>query len=143
MCCDGGMLLSESETSIVDATKYCPECNAELNSNAEICTKCGLILPSTTKFQSPSAPFTIPTPLRINGKNHILAAILTWIFMPVGYWYVKRLKRGIIVSLATLIIGSSIWITGTYIMVAIAIYDVYRLAKNESAPLDFLNRWGL
>jgi hypothetical protein len=30
-----------------------------------------------------------------------------------------------------------------FIILAIAIYDAYKLARNEPAPFDILNRWNL
>jgi hypothetical protein len=140
----GGILLAEMNTNTVDSTMFCPECNAELNPKLGVCTKCGFILPSAPKVPSQPMPFTKTSTPQISGRNTAIAALLTWIFMPVGYWYVKRLKRGMVVFLATIIIAIVIgqtWVVG--IMILVAIFDVYRLSRNKPAPFDFLNRWGL
>lgn len=63
--------------------------------------------------------------------------------MPLGYWYVKRLKRGLAVLLIALTIGILVGEWGVYIMMLAATYDAYKLAKKESAPFDFLGRVGL
>ncbi len=139
--------MDESSTGIMESTIFCPECNTELKPDSEICTNCGLILPST-KLQSFSSPSTVssfkpPISSAASGRNSLIAVILTLLFLPAGYWYVKRMKRGILVFLVSLIILSLEWTMAAFVVFCIAIYDVYRLAKNESAPLDFLNRWGL
>lgn len=139
--------MDESSASVMESTIFCPECNTELKPDSEICTNCGLILPSA-KLQSFSTPSTIssfehPISSHASGRKSLIAVILTLLFLPAGYWYVKRIKRGILVFLMSLIALSLEWTMAAFIVFCIAIYDVYRLAKNESAPLDFLNRWGL
>jgi len=135
--CLGGISLAEQEAI---AGKTCSDCGAELSPGAEICTKCGLIQSSTVSpIKENNTPPIEPT----KERNPVIAAVLTLILIPAGYWYVKRLKRGLIVFLIALIIGILAGEWGVYIIAAIAIYDVYRLAKKESASLDFLGRWGL
>jgi CDP-diglyceride synthetase len=68
---------------------------------------------------------------------------LAFFFIPLGYWYVRRLKRGIVVFLIILIIGGLVWNIAAYVLYIIAIYEVYKIAKDESTPFGFLNLWGL
>jgi hypothetical protein len=118
-------------TSIEPArsTKFSPECGIELNSKAEICPKCGVRQPTGQQ--------------QIVGKSPVIAVILTLLILPVGYWYIGRLKRGIVVTLIGLVLGALTGGIGGFIVLAVALYDAYKLVKNEPAPFDFLNRWDL
>jgi hypothetical protein len=77
------------------------------------------------------------------GKNPALAAILTLIILPVGYIYVEKLKRGLVVTIIGVVLGIITFSIGSFIILAIAIYDTYKIAKREPAPFDILNRWNL
>jgi hypothetical protein len=134
--------LVEQATMEGRTNKLCPDCGAELHPEAEICTRCGYIQSATiSPIKGEKAP--PPQPHQFKEKNPIIAIVLTLIFMPLGYWYIKRLKRWAIVFFVTLVMAVLVGEWGAYIMAMIAVYDTYRLAKNKSAPFDFLGRWGL
>jgi hypothetical protein len=146
----GGIILAEQGESIEDVTSSCPECGAKLKSNAEICTKCGLIQPFAKQKSVPeassSSSSSVSTISKANEKRPLLALLLAFFFLPAGYWYVKRLKRFVVIFVVALLIGELIGDIGVFIamlLFLVAVYDVYKLAKNESAPFDFLRKWGL
>ena len=74
-------------------------------------------------------------------KNPIIAVILNLIIAGLGHVYLGRPKRGIVLFLLTVVVAvvsSGIgWIVG----VILCSYDAYQLAKNKTAPFDFLDRY--
>ena len=80
---------------------------------------------------------------KVSGKNPIVAAILTLLFIPLGYFYIGRLKRGIVVTIIAIVLGALTFGICGFVALVVAIYDAYKLAINEPAPLDILNKWNL
>jgi RNA polymerase subunit RPABC4/transcription elongation factor Spt4 len=115
-------------------TKFCSECGSEINAKAELCPKCGT-MQSVTSRNSSSSP--------IIGKNPMTAALLTFLIFIVGYLYIGRLKRGVVVMIISIVITAVTGGIGYLVMMPLAMYDTYKLASNEPAPYDILNKWDL
>jgi len=75
-------------------------------------------------------------------KSPTTAVIMGLLGLLPGYWYIGRLwKRGVVVIILGLLL--SFTGIGVFIVWGAGIYDIYKLAKNEPAPFDILNKWDL
>lgn len=109
-------------------SKFCVHCGEKIDLNAEVCIKCGV---KQVKQKGGST----------GEKSPVTAAILALIAPIFGYLYLGPWKRGLVV-LAMAFIGLLILgLFGAFIVNCVAAYDVYKCAKNEPAPFDFLNSW--
>ena len=102
-------------------TKFCSNCGAEIDINAEICPKCGVRVGA---FITRDAP--------IARKNPMLAAILSFLWAGLGQFYNGDIGKGFIFSSITFI--SWIFIMSLLPVLLIpfwvyAIYDAYAVAK--------------
>ena len=111
------------------STRICPNCGAEIPSDASFCPKCGISLADTTSTQSPSVgtgqPVVQP---QVQRKDPILAAILSLILAGLGQIYVGATRRGIIYLIITIVLYVIFFPAGL-IFAIYTIYDAYKLAK--------------
>ncbi|WP_457548785.1 zinc-ribbon domain-containing protein [Archaeoglobus sp.] len=113
---------------------FCPKCGTENKDDSKFCVKCGAPLPQSKKVEAQ----------QVSGKSPIIAAILNFIWIGLGYLYLGiKEVRGIpafgyvIIGLVLVIIGffiSPIRIIGFIISVILAI-DAYQKAKGEKGFL--------
>ena len=124
-------------------TRFCANCDVELDNNAAFCTNCGARIDKNVEF-SPNRDVRQARQIgSVSEKSTAAAVILTALIPPLGYWYIGRLKRGIIVALMGFVVGILTSGVGGIVFYTLAIYDVYKLVKNEPALFDSLNRWNL
>ena len=97
--------------------KFCSNCGAEIDKNAEICPKCGVRIVGSSSAKSP-----------------VLAAILSFLFAGVGQIYNGETGKGIVfvsielISLIVTIILPLLLILFIPFWIY-AIYDAYKVAK--------------
>jgi TM2 domain-containing membrane protein YozV/ribosomal protein S27AE len=116
----------------VRTTKFCPECGAAIKIKAETCPQCGKDQQVVQTSQSQLQP---------TSKNPIIAAILNLIIAGLGHVYIGRAKRGIILFLLTMLVAAISSGLGWILGVIVCSYDVYQLAQNKPAPLDFIDEY--
>jgi TM2 domain-containing membrane protein YozV len=107
---------------------FCHNCGAEIDINAEICPKCGV-------RQRVSAP------IAAREKSPIIAAILSFLLAGVGEMYAGKMRRGIVILLAGVILAAISMGVGYFLIWLLSIYDAYKLAKGEPSPLDFIDQY--
>lgn len=112
-------------------TKFCQNCGAEIDKNAEICPKCGVRV-------APPPPSVASVQTR-ERKSPGLAAVLSVIFIGLGQIYNGQIGKGIgfliigivFVALMIVLIGFILyplfWIYN--------IYDAYKTAENMNAGI--------
>lgn len=101
-------------------TKFCSNCGAEIDKNAEICPKCGV------RIKAP--PST---------KNPVLAAILSFLCAGLGQIYNREIGKGIIFISIELISLIIMGIAPLLLLLFIpfwfyAIYDAYKVANKSN-----------
>lgn len=111
----------------MEETKFCPNCGAEIDINAEICPKCGVRVMEAPK-SAPRTEYVVR-----NEKNAGLAAVLSFFIPGLGQIYNGEIGKGLlliilsffaailIIVLIGMIIYPLIWIYG--------IYDAYNTAN--------------
>ncbi len=62
-------------------TKFCPNCGAEIDKNAEICPKCGV---------------RVMVPTYVEKKSTGIAAVLSFVFVGLGQIYNGQIGKGIL-----------------------------------------------
>ena len=141
MCPKCGVM--QNKKPIGKSKIFCYNCGAEIDINAVICPSCGVTQKTGGGFvQRISGSTTEELRSEPIDKDPKLAAILGLLGgLIIGYWYIGLLKRGIVVTLLMLL--SWFTVIGGVIVYAVGVYDIYKLAKNEPAPFDILNKWDL
>ena len=113
---------------------FCPKCGTENKENSKFCVKCGAPLPQSKKVKAQY----------VTGKNPIIAAILNFILIGLGYLYLGLKEvRGIptfgyvIIGLILGILGFFIFPIGIigFIIAVILAIDAYQKAKGEQGIL--------
>ncbi len=117
---------------------FCPRCGTENKEGAKYCVKCGLTLQKLTLQK------TTQQKAEMSDKNPAIAAILNFLIIGVGYWYLNLEEvRGIPVwgyIVGGLILGVAefflpvLGIPGFIISVLLAI-DAYQKAQGEQGFL--------
>jgi TM2 domain-containing membrane protein YozV len=103
-------------------TVYCRECGAEIRREAEICPECGV-----RQRPPPSSP---AVEAAFDGRNPLVAAILSAVFPGLGHVYAREIERGIVVAVAFLLAGASLFfVVGIVLVPAIWLYAIYDAAK--------------
>ncbi|MCJ7443669.1 MAG: zinc ribbon domain-containing protein [Methanotrichaceae archaeon] len=143
----------------VRTTKHCLNCNAEIDINAAMCPKCGVMQNKRPAGKSKMFCHNCGAEIDINAeicpkcgvrqksggvsttgeKSPIVAAVLSFLIPGLGQMYVGKMKRGLVLLAAALLL----LVTGVgYIVVMIAsIYDAYKLAEGEPGPLAFIDQY--
>ncbi len=111
--------------------KYCTNCSAEIDIKAEICPKCGVRQPGGMGFAG--------------GKSPAIAALLSFLVVGLGQIYAGKLKRGIVLFAACVIlISASFLVLPMFAAFACwigSIYDAYKIAQGEPGPLSFIDEY--
>ncbi|MBN2367147.1 MAG: zinc-ribbon domain-containing protein [Calditrichaeota bacterium] len=109
----------------VKTTKFCSNCGAEIDRNAEICPKCGVRVSAA------------PQPTEI--KNPAIAAILSFLFTGLGQIYNGQIEKGILFIIIGIILAISMLILIGIILFPLFwlynIYDAYTSAKQINAGI--------
>ena len=104
------------------ATKFCSNCGAEIDKEAEICPKCGV---------------RVKLPIRAEIKSAGLAAVLSFVIPGLGQIYNGQIGWGILLVILASIFGLlSIVLIGLpfyLILWVYSIYDAYRTAQKINA----------
>ncbi|MFT4884914.1 MAG: TM2 domain-containing membrane protein YozV [Natronomonas sp.] len=108
----------ESETTV-----YCRECGAEIRRAAEICPECGV------RQRSPPASSAVESLL--NGRNPLVAAVLSAAFPGLGHIYAREIDTGLFFGVAFLLAVLSLTVLVGFVLVpAIWLYAMYDAAKS-------------
>jgi TM2 domain-containing membrane protein YozV len=106
---------------------YCRECGAEIRRASEICPECGV-------RQRPTGVPALETAL--DGRNPLVAAVLSAIFPGLGHVYAREIERGVLFAALFLAAGVSLFfLVGIVLVPAVwlyAIYDAARAAQRRS-----------
>jgi TM2 domain-containing membrane protein YozV len=105
---------------------FCHNCGAEIDINALLCPKCGV-------------EQKVGVPIAAGEKSVFIAAVLSFLLAGVGEMYVGKMRRGIVILLAALLLSWTM--IGYPIIWLLSIYDAYKLAKGEPGPLDFIDQY--
>lgn len=102
--------------------RSCPQCEATIHVDAEICPNCGIRL---RKTQS------------VSHKNEGMAAVLSFLFCGLGQIYNGQIGKGIVFCIIGLIMGFSIFLLVGLVLYPIFwiynIFDAYNTAKKINA----------
>ncbi|MFC7165985.1 zinc ribbon domain-containing protein [Halospeciosus flavus] len=110
-------MASEKRTETV----YCRECGAEIRRAAEICPECGV-------RQRP--PPSTATESLFDGRNPLVAAILSAIFPGLGHIYAREVEMGLFFAVSFLLAVLSLFVfVGVVLVPAIWLYALYDAAK--------------
>ena len=124
-----------SDTEPVAETKFCTDCGAEINRDAEICPECGVRQESTSGSSSSGE------------KESGISAVLSFLLPGVGQLYNGQVSRGaivfvgwmiwefvaFIVTTLTLGIFFLIWVPVELFVHVVAAYDAYDQAEKINA----------
>lgn len=101
-------------------TVYCRECGAEIKRAAEICPECGVRQrPPSTAVES-----------LLDGRDPLVAALLSALFPGLGHIYARRIERGLAFALLFLLAMLSLVVVIGFVLVpAVWLYAIYDAAK--------------
>lgn len=103
-------------------TVYCRECGAELRRVAEICPECGV--------RQRSPPASLPVESLLDGRNPLVAALLSALFPGLGHVYARDIDTGLFFAVAFLLAVLSLVVAIGFVLVpAIWLYAIYDAAK--------------
>ena len=103
-------------------TVYCRECGAEIRRAAEICPECGV-------RQRPP-PSSVPVANLLDGRNPLVAALLSALFPGLGHVYVRDIDTGLFFAVSFLLaVLSLVVVVGFVLVPAIWLYAIYDAAK--------------
>lgn len=106
----------------VEETVYCRECGAEIRRAAEICPECGV-----RQRSPPSSPAVEEL---LDGRNPLIAAVLSAIFPGLGHIYARDIDTGLFFGVAFLLAVLSLTVLIGFVLVpAIWLYAIYDSAK--------------
>ncbi len=118
--------VSQNKRPAGKSKMFCHNCGAEIDINALLCPKCGV-------------EQKVGVPIAAGEKSAFIAAILSFLLAGVGEIYVGKMRRGIVILLAALLLSWTM--IGYPIIWLLSIYDAYKLAKGEAGPLDFIDQY--
>jgi len=160
---------SNAPRSDVRTSKHCINCGAEIDINAAMCPKCGVmqnkrpagkstmfchncgavidikaeICPKCGVRQkaggSGSGPSGLGGTYPTGEKSPLVAAILSILFVGLGHIYVGKWKRGLVLMAAAIILF--ITVIGWLAVLIAGAYDAYKLAEGEPGPLAFIDQY--
>lgn len=110
-------------------TVYCRECGAEILRAAEICPDCGV--------RQRSPPSSRALEHLLDGRNPLIAALLSAVFPGLGHVYVREIDTGLffavafVIAIFTLLIG-----IGFVLVPGIWLYALYDAAKTAERRDD-------
>ena len=111
-------------------TKYCSNCGAQIDANAEICPKCGVRI-----FPAPTLTRTLP----VERKSEGIAAVLSFFIPGLGQIYNGQISKGLVMIIAGFFIALSMILLIGLILYPIYwiwnIYDAYSTAKKINAGI--------
>ncbi len=103
-------------------TKFCPNCGAEIDKNAEICPKCGV---------------RVMVPTYVEKKSTGIAAVLSFVFVGLGQIYNGQIGKGILFVIIGVILVLSMFVLVGFILYPLFwiynIYDAYKTAQKINA----------
>jgi TM2 domain-containing membrane protein YozV len=102
---------------------YCRECGAEIRRAAEICPECGV-----RQRSPPSSPAVESL---LDGRNPLVAAVLSAAFPGLGHIYAREIDTGLFFGVAFLLAVLSLTVLVGFVLVpAIWLYAMYDAAKS-------------
>lgn len=114
-------------------TVYCRECGAEIRRAAEICPECGV-----RQRPPPSAVEGL-----LDGRNPLIAAVLSAVFPGLGHIYARELARGLFFAVSFVFaLLSLLVLVGVVLVPAVWLYAMYDAARSaqrrdeERSPSD-------
>jgi TM2 domain-containing membrane protein YozV len=113
-------------------TKFCQNCGAEIDKNAEICPKCGV------RVAPPPPPPTSFAPVQMRErKSPGLAAVLSVIFIGLGQIYNGQIGKGIGFIIIGIVFVALMFVLIGFILYPLFwiynIYDAYKTAERINA----------
>lgn len=117
--------MSASESAPTD-TVYCRECSAEIRRAAEICPECGV-----RQRAPPNSPLAEAA---LDGRNPLVAAVLSAVFPGLGHIYARETDTGIFFTVSFVIaLLSTVILVGFILAPAVWLYALYDAAKTAEA----------
>ena len=105
-----------------DDLVYCRECGERIRRVAEICPECGV--------RQRSPPSSAAVKQRLDGRNPLVAALLSALFPGLGHIYVREVETGVFFAVAFLLAGLSVLVfVGIVLAPAVWLYAMYDAAK--------------
>ena len=116
----------------------CPYCNNPIPMNANNCPGCGAPVPQQQAQPQPQGvvqnQFQQQVPQNaVNPKSPFLAELLSCLIVGVGQMYNGQVAKGVVLLIATAIIGSATVGIGYFVLWLIAIIDAGKIAKKINA----------
>lgn len=113
-------------------TVYCRECGAQIRRAAEICPECGV--------RQRAPPASRATEELLDGRNPVVAALLSALFPGLGHVYVRDIETGLFFAVAFLLaVLSLIVFVGIVLVPAVWLYAIYDSAKAAQRRDDELS----
>ena len=104
-------------------TKFCSNCGAEIDKNAEICPKCGVRVKGVSTYTEK--------------KSTGIAAVLSFVFVGLGQIYNGQIGKGILFLIIAIILALSTIVLVGFILCPLFwvynIYDAYKTAEKINA----------
>ncbi|WP_409200849.1 zinc-ribbon domain-containing protein [Methanobrevibacter sp. DSM 116169] len=151
---EDGKLIENPEYTIVEEknfeenNKYCTNCGSSINSNAEICPKCGSKSKQdkNTKYCSncgktidinaeicPKCGVRVKQAPSNNSKDPVVAAVLSFFICGLGQIYNGELGKGLILLICYVLCFTFFWLIIPGLIAVViwiyGIYDAYTVAK--------------
>lgn len=103
-------------------TVFCRECGAEIRRAAEICPECGV-------RQRPP-PSSAATEALLDGRNPVVAALLSALFPGLGHVYAREIEMGLFFAVSFILaVLMVVLFVGIILAPAIWLYAIYDAAK--------------
>ena len=101
---------------------YCRECGAEIRRAAEICPECGV--------RQRAPPSSVPVASLLDGRNPLVAALLSALFPGLGHVYARDIDTGLFFAVSFILAVLSLLVAiGVVLVPAIWLYAIYDAAK--------------
>lgn len=118
-----------ADTESAADTVFCRECGAEIRRAAEICPECGV--------RQRSPPQSALTEAALDGRNPLVAAVLSAVFPGLGHVYVREIDTGIFFAVSFVIaLLSTFVLVGFVLAPAVWLYAIYDAAKTAEKRSD-------
>ncbi len=104
----------------MSSASFCPVCRARLRSGATFCGEC------RTPFSSRAMQTPKQTPIGavVRYKNPWLTAILSFLILGLGQWYLRKWKRG------------AAWFLGSILLFILPAFTFYMLSFEPTGPTE-------
>lgn len=104
-------------------TVYCRECGAEIRRAAEICPDCGV--------RQRAPPASQATEALLDGRNPVVAALLSALFPGLGHIYAREIEMGLFFAVSFMLAILSLFVFIGFVLVpAIWLYAIYDAATS-------------